>query len=187
MFKRQVMAHILPSALDKQLPHIDAIYELPDFYLPLARLAMLLEEDQNLLATLQSMKLSNQQQKEVMASITYMPFIVSLGEDKADAMDLIDDIEKNTHKDFFLVKLHAYGQKRGLAPDKLQYLYDMETQHGDLRKSSLPLNGNELQHELALKPGKLLGKLLTELTRQFRYGKWQTKAQGLELAKKLLK
>lgn len=64
---------------------------------------------------------------------------------------------------------------------------DCESQYGILRHTPLPLSGDDVSDALGVPPGPKLGTILEELKRDFRNRQWATPAEGIQLAKSILK
>ena len=157
----------------------------------LARLALLLENlaSEELSALLARLRLSNQQCAQVETLILTVPTIVSLTKRKSKAMAVIDTIEKRTYVGSFLSLFFPIWSVRNFGEafaEHLSYMFNVENQYKEVRRKPLPITGNDLLQHLQIKPSEKVGLLLAELERQFRDDKWQTRAEGLTLAKQQL-
>jgi hypothetical protein len=132
---------------------------------------------------MQTLRLSRSVQQKVMLSI-FVP-LDELGHDPGLIMDHIDAWE--AHGASFLETLLPLW--RVMYPEKkaiLDEVEGIEARHGLRRRSKLPLDGQALIAHCGAKPGPDLGLLLLELKRRWRVGEWQSREEGLELARKLL-
>ena len=187
-----VLAIILPE-VNAALPlaEIARSASIDAHYRELARLALLLRElaAPQLAATLRRLKLSNQQQQLVQTLLLNVPRIAELTSRRSEMMALLDDIERHAPKRAFRRIFYPIWQLRSIAGEfhaKLALLHDCEMKFGALRQQALPLSGTDLMQTFALKPSPVVGELLQRLQTNYRDGEWQTRAEGLVLAEKLL-
>ena len=186
-----VLAVILPE-MSAALPLVETerASAINADYRWLARLALLLREltATQLTATLQRLKLPNQQQLLVQRLLLYVPQIEKLAQRRATMMALLDTIEHNVPPQAFRQIFYPIWQQRDLSEafaNNLAALYDCETQFADLRCRALPVSGTDIMRVLHLKPSPMVGDLLQQLQTSYREGEWQTRAEGLELIKQL--
>lgn len=145
---------------------------------------------QQLSATARRLKLSNQQKNQLVTLVTAVDPIISLQRTRATAMELIDTIEKQTHRDSFRQRFHPLWSLRQKKHGRdfalsLAYLLETENKLAMLRQSNVPIDGTLLMQNLGLKSGRTVGGLLAELKISYRNGEWQSQAEGLALARKI--
>jgi tRNA nucleotidyltransferase/poly(A) polymerase len=153
-----------------------------------ARLGLLLHarlglDEKNFEDTMQNLRLSRSVQQKILLSI-FVP-LDKLGHEPGVIMDHIDAWE--AHGASFMETLLPLW--RVMYPEKkavLDEVEGIEARHGLRRRSKVPLDGQTLIAQCGAKPGPELGLLLAELKRRWRVGEWQTREEGLSLARKLL-
>jgi tRNA nucleotidyltransferase/poly(A) polymerase len=133
--------------------------------------------------TMQNLRLSRSIQQKVMLS-AFVP-LDKLGHDPAIIMDHMDAWESQGAS-FMETLLPLW---RALYPAHKKILDEVEgieARHGMRRRSKVPVDGQTLITQCGAKPGPELGLLLIELKRRWRLGEWETREEGLELARKIL-
>ena len=187
-----VLAVILPEvSAALPLTEIERSAAINARYRWLARLALLLRElaSPQLETTLSRLKLSNQQQQLVQTLLLNVPKITKLTSRRSTMMALLDNIEHNAPEHAFMQIFYPIWQLRDIAGEfhtKLALLHDCETKFSTLRRQALPLRGTDLMRAFALKPSPVVGKLLQRLLSSYRDGEWQSRAEGLAQAKKIM-
>lgn len=132
---------------------------------------------------MQNLRLSRSIQQKVMLSL-FVP-LDKLAHDPLIIMDHIDAWEAQGAS-FMETLLPLW---RALYPEHKKILNEVEgveARHGMRRRSKIPVDGQALITQCGAKPGPALGLLLIELKRRWRLNEWQTRDEGLELARKLL-
>ncbi|MDE3269313.1 MAG: CCA tRNA nucleotidyltransferase [Pseudomonadota bacterium] len=191
MFAVGVMAQILPAIKFKRtmLAAIVATAKVEKEYRSLARLGILLdavEDSEALQALIAGLRMSNNNQAQLLVLIKMADKLAEVSS-RAAAMQLIDAIERRTFIGSFLRMYYPiwsvrYGGKlRGL-----EFMYQTELEDGDLRRSGLPITGDDLLAYFGKPAGVWVGKLLAKLRWEYREKKWRTKDEGLALAKRLI-
>ena len=188
-----VLTIILPE-VNAALPwgEIERSAALDAPYRWLARLALLLCHlaPPQLATVLRRLKLSNHQQQLVSTALLNVPHITELAPPRSALMAMLDDIEHTVRrKHAFLQIFYPIWKLRNLSREfhtKLALLHDCEVQFGELRRQALPLSGTDLMQAFALSSSPVVGELLQRLRTSYREEEWQTRAEGLALAKKLL-
>lgn len=187
-----VLAVVLPES-SESLPftEIERSATLDVRYRWLARLALLLRplSATALNSTLRRLKLSNQQCQQLRTLLLHIPQIKTLSRCRSAAMALLDNIEHNAPPAAFMQIFHPIWRLWHIDAEfhrQLVFLHDCERQFAELRRRELPLSGTDLMQSLSLKPGRVVGKLLDQLKTSYRDGEWQTRAEGLALARELL-
>ncbi len=116
--------------------------------------------------------------------------------ERALAMEIIDAVEsaggEGSFLAFFLPTWKAAAAsppwKGGPSAAKvaagIAALARLEAEHGLLRRTKLPITGEDLKRELGLTPGPALGETLERLLKSFRNGAWSTRAEGLALERR---
>ncbi len=133
--------------------------------------------------TMQNLRLSRSIQQKVMLSL-FVP-LDALGHDPAEIMDHIDAWEAHGTS-FMETLLPLWRVMHADHKAILDELEGIEARHGLRRRSKVPLDGQALIAHCGVKPGPELGLLLIELKRRWRMGDWQSREEGLDLAKKIL-
>lgn len=107
-------------------------------------------------------------------------------EDPASLMEVLDQLEPIWgHEALLLATLPAFAE---LYPDQRDFwerLLRCEREEGSLRRSPLPLRGQQVMQELSIEAGPELGLLMQELRRSYRRGQWKTPAEGIGFLKRL--
>jgi tRNA nucleotidyltransferase/poly(A) polymerase len=178
----------LQSIADGELKRMDALKISRKEERGPARLGILLRlrfghDPKSFEDTMQNLRLSRSIQQKVMLS-AFVP-LDKLGHDPAIIMDHMDAWEFQGAS-FMETLLPLW---RALYPEHKKTLDEVEgieSRHGLRRRSKVPVDGQALIAQCGAKPGPELGLLLVELKRRWRLGEWQTRDEGLELARTIL-
>lgn len=101
-------------------------------------------------------------------------------------MQLIDAIEKRTYVGSFLGLYYPLWSLRFADLQGLDFMHKTEENDGDLRKSVLPLTGDDLLAHFGKPAGTWVGKVLDKLRWEYREKKWHTKDEGMLLAERIV-
>lgn len=179
-----------PEALDFVAIADTADVEAEDRWLTQLEIFCATLSPQQVATTAKRLKLSNQQKNQLVTLVATVPSIKSLQRTRAAAMELIDTIEKQTHRDSFRQKFHSLWLLRQKKHGRdfalnLAYLLETEKKLAALRRSNVPIDGTLLMRTLGIKSGRVVGNLLAELKISYRNGEWQSQEEGLDLARKI--
>lgn len=196
MVNTSVFKTILEDLVIKDDKIYDAIYKckfIKEEYRFIARLGVLtyynnMDEKQIINLALK-LKLSNIDKQRLIILTTFHHKIKNMQYERYSAMDFIDECERltlpyefhNLFSQFWLIVLED--------PNLIQrrnWICEIEQKYGYLRHTPMPINGSDLKKFLGLKEGKKIGLILKQLLKDFRNSKWQTKEEGLNLAKQYL-
>lgn len=106
----------------------------------------------------------------------------------AEAMDFIDAVERHCGANSLVtvaMPLWAFFPQL-FAPAAIIYVEQIFRTRDHLRTCILPLTGQMLMQHLKIGPGPNLGRILTELRREFRNGRWRSRDEGLAMAESLM-
>ena len=189
MFLTGVMRQILPAVefSKAMLTAIEITADADATQRWLARLGVLLEgisDSKKLQTVVQGLRLSNNQQAQLLVLIESVAEIAQVSTPAA-AMQLIDAIEKRTYMGSFLALYYPLWALR-FANKGLKFMRKTEESDGDLRKSLLPITGDDLLAHFGKPAGVWVGKVLSELRWEYREKKWQTKDEGMQLAERII-
>jgi tRNA nucleotidyltransferase/poly(A) polymerase len=181
--------------------HFDIV---PKSYLPIARLATVLSfhpdlpgSSHDLSETVDRLRLSNEQANQVISAVSGLSHLDAGRADQASQFEWIDSLEKKGGRGSFLsfycplwsviFREHPLFTSDKLKQEALDSFIRLEESKGHLRRAILPINAKMLMSELELPSGPALGRILSQLNRDFRNELWSDNSDGLVRARDLLR
>lgn len=177
-----------PPLTDEQAAMIVETASLAEGHRQSARLAVTMNQLplDELTVTLRRLRVTNYLRWQVTTLLTYIEQIKSLttSTPREQIMSVIDQIEQEYVGSFSTV-FHCIWRKLNKENkflDNLAYMFDIEQQFGNLRRSPIPVDGTMLIDFLGVEESPIIGQLLEKLRDSYRAGKWHTADEGLALA-----
>ena len=184
----EVILNESPPLTDKQATMIDDMASLAKEHRQSARLAVIVNQlpHDQLTTTLRHLRVTNYLRWQVTTLLTYIDQIKNLptSTPREQIMSIIDQIEQEYVGSFSADFYHIW-QKFHQGPeflDNLAYMFDIEQQFADLRRSPIPVDGTMLIDFLGIEESPIVGQILEKLKHSYRAGKWQSSTEGLALA-----
>jgi len=185
-----ILAKILPEVIheDTIIDNLNSLVSVDKHWRPVLRLAFLLADSGTKVMAVEPigirLRLPQEQINRIKSFLDALDSLGRIEKTATQAMTFVDLLEKsekpqvftNIYKvamELWLTK-HTNSQKL----ENLRYIAKVEDLKGYLRRTKLPLNGNDVMNHLSIQPNEKLGEILLALKQSFRSEEWKTRTEG---------